>query len=103
MAQPIWITPAGSLGVIPEGVFYQQPMLATVDPLPVTVTVTSSSSETNLFTCNSTDQIYEGLNVTFKCGNIPSRLEHVNLFVTLDDAVTVGVFGNTGVEPSKVC
>ena len=65
MAQPIWITPAGSLGVIPEGVFYQQPMLATVAPLPVTVTVTSSSSETNLFTCNSTDQIYEGLNVTF--------------------------------------
>ncbi len=23
MAQPIWITPAGNLGVIPEGVFYQ--------------------------------------------------------------------------------
>ena len=65
MAQPIWITPAGSLGVIPEGVFYQQPMLATVAPLPVTVTVTASSSETNLFTCNSTTQIYEGLNVTF--------------------------------------
>ncbi len=52
MAQPIWITPAGSLGVIPEGVFYQQPMLATVAPLPITVTVTASSSETNLFTCN---------------------------------------------------
>jgi type I restriction enzyme M protein len=23
MAQPVWITPAGNLGVIPEGVFYQ--------------------------------------------------------------------------------
>jgi len=65
MAQPIWITPAGSLGVIPEGVFYQQPMLATVAPLPITVTVTASYSETNLFTCNSTDQIYKGLNVKF--------------------------------------
>ena len=28
MAQPVWITPAGSLGVIPEGVFYQQNLLA---------------------------------------------------------------------------
>jgi hypothetical protein len=30
MAQPQWITPAGSLGTIPEGVFYQIPILATV-------------------------------------------------------------------------
>jgi hypothetical protein len=28
MAQPQWITPAGSLGVIPEGVFYQQNLQA---------------------------------------------------------------------------
>ena len=28
MAQPIWITPAGSLGVIPEGVFFQTPLEA---------------------------------------------------------------------------
>lgn len=28
MAQPVWITPAGSLGVIPEGIFYQQTLLA---------------------------------------------------------------------------
>lgn len=31
MAQPIWITPAGNLGVIPEGVFYQLNLEA-VDP-----------------------------------------------------------------------
>jgi hypothetical protein len=31
MAQPQWITPAGSLGVIPEGIFYQQNLQA-VDP-----------------------------------------------------------------------
>jgi len=31
MAQPIWITPAGNLGVIPEGVFYQLTLEAT-DP-----------------------------------------------------------------------
>lgn len=28
MAQPVWITPAGSLGTIPEGVFFQLPLLA---------------------------------------------------------------------------
>jgi hypothetical protein len=36
MAQPQWITPAGSLGVIPEGVFYQQNLRA-VDPDDTTV------------------------------------------------------------------
>jgi hypothetical protein len=28
MAQPVWITPAGSLGTIPEGVFYEVPLQA---------------------------------------------------------------------------
>lgn len=28
MAQPVWVTEAGSLGTIPEGVFYQVPLLA---------------------------------------------------------------------------
>ena len=28
MAQPSWITPAGSLGVVPEGIFYQIPLAA---------------------------------------------------------------------------
>jgi hypothetical protein len=31
-AQPRWVTPAGSLGTIPEGVFYSTPLVA-VDPL----------------------------------------------------------------------
>lgn len=33
MAQPVWITPAGNLGVIPEGIFYQQ-TLSAYDPAP---------------------------------------------------------------------
>jgi hypothetical protein len=28
MAQPVWVTPAGNLGTIPEGVFYSTPLLA---------------------------------------------------------------------------
>ena len=31
MSQPVWQTPAGNLGTIPEGVFYQIPLLATAD------------------------------------------------------------------------
>lgn len=37
MAQPVWITPAGSLGVVPEGIFYQQNLVAE-DPDLGTVT-----------------------------------------------------------------
>jgi len=33
MAQPVWITPAGNLGIIPEGIFYQQSLKA-YDPAP---------------------------------------------------------------------
>lgn len=56
MAQPIWITPAGLLGTIPEGVFFSTPLQAS-DPdsgtvyfaaisgqLPNGITVTSSGS-----------------------------------------------------------
>lgn len=31
MAQPVWVTPAGSLGTIPEGVFYSIPLVAVAD------------------------------------------------------------------------
>ena len=31
MSAPVWITPPGSLGTIPEGVFYSVPLLATAD------------------------------------------------------------------------
>jgi len=31
MAQPTWVTPAGTLATIPEGVFYSTPLLATAD------------------------------------------------------------------------
>ena len=64
MAQPIWITPAGTLGTIPEGIFYQQTMLASTDPI-LTVTCTATSSITNTITCNSTAGMYTDLNIQF--------------------------------------
>lgn len=33
MSQPVWQTPAGSLGKVPEQVFYEQPLLATTNDL----------------------------------------------------------------------
>lgn len=68
MAQPEWITPAGSLGSIPEGVFYQLAMLADT-PAVATTTCTATSSITNRITCSSTANIYPGLNVIFQ-GNV---------------------------------
>ena len=65
MAQPIWITNAGSLGVVPEGIFYQENLLASTTPLDVTITCTATSGTTNLITCNSTVGIWPGLNVQF--------------------------------------
>lgn len=64
MAQPIWITPAGSLGTIPEGVFFQQAMLADTATL-TTIECTATSATTNLITCASTADIWAGLNVMF--------------------------------------
>lgn len=64
MAQPQWITPAGSLGVIPEGVFFQQPLLTTVTPLANTV-CSASSATTNAITCASTAGLYANLQVDF--------------------------------------
>ena len=66
MAQPVWITPAGSLGTIPEGVFYQNTLLTTAPALPITPTCTATTAGTNRITCSSTTGVYPGLNVMFE-------------------------------------
>jgi len=57
MAQPVWLTPAGSLGTIPDGVFYQNTMLTTT-PVIYTTVCTATSATTNRITCNSTSGIF---------------------------------------------
>ena len=68
MSQPVWITPTGQLGVIPEGIFYRQTMLADADPL-FTITCTATSAVTNRITCTSTAGMYAELDVEFS-GNV---------------------------------
>lgn len=80
MAQPIWITPVGSLGTIPEGIFYQTNMLADTATI-TTNTCTATSSSTNLITCNSTANIWPGLNVIFSGGLFGGVSPTVRYFV----------------------
>jgi len=57
MAQPIWQTAAGSLGVIPEGVFYQQNLVAIDTDLgPVTYAVIAGTLPAGI-QCTTTGQI----------------------------------------------
>lgn len=65
MAQPQWITPAGNLGVIPEGVFYQQSILATVPPFGNPITCTATAAGTNTITCDSTAEMSVGDVIVF--------------------------------------
>lgn len=66
MSVPNWITPAGSLGVVPEGVFFQYNLLASTVPLVNQPICSSSSATTDTFTCDSTAGMYAGLNVMFE-------------------------------------
>lgn len=64
MAQPVWITPAGTLGTVPEGVFFQTVLRADTEPI-VVVECTATTSGSNRITCESTAEIWAGLNVMF--------------------------------------
>lgn len=65
MAQPIWITPAGSLGVIPEAVFFSQPLLAQVQPAEIPANCVGTSSINNRITCDTTAGAAVGNQVKF--------------------------------------
>lgn len=90
MSQPIWITPAGLLGVIPEGIFYRQTMLATADPL-FAISCTATSASTNRITCNSTAGMYAELDIVFHGnvfgGIVPGRRYYVISVVNATDFV----------------
>lgn len=65
MIQPTWQTPAGSLGTIPEGVFYRQNLSATVPYQAVPANCTQTSAATNRITCDTTLDVIPGLTVRF--------------------------------------
>jgi hypothetical protein len=80
MAQPVWITPAGTLGSIPNGIFYQQTLLAST-PTLATTSCTATSSATDLITCTSTAGIYAGMNVMFTLSTFGGVFNNIRYFV----------------------
>ena len=100
MSQPIWITPAGSLGSIPEGVFYQNTLLVTTDALPVTPTCTATTAGTNVITCSSTEGLYTDLNVRFSGNTFGGIDSNIRYFVL--DVVSATQFRITDTEFSSV-
>lgn len=81
MAQPVWITPAGSLGVVPEGVFYQYNLQAETPAISNQPTCTATSATTNLITCSSTAGVVAGLTVVFSGTTFGGISEYVTYFV----------------------
>jgi hypothetical protein len=74
MAQPVWQTAAGSLGVIPEGVFYQQTLTATdADDGPVTYTVIAGVLPTGV-QCTPTGQIVGVPTATASLQGVPTSV-----------------------------
>lgn len=65
MAQPIWQSRAGSLGVVPEGIFFEVKLLATLPVIPTPVICTATTAGTNLITCDSTEPMVEGKVILF--------------------------------------
>lgn len=81
MAQPQWITPAGNLGVIPEGVFYQQSIQASVPPFGSPINVTATTAGVNLITCDSTADMSVGDVIVFTGSSFGGVTQLVQYYV----------------------
>ena len=65
MTQPIWQTPAGSLGVIPENIFFTQDLVALTPAETVPAICTATTATTNVITCDTTAGAQVGYIVEF--------------------------------------
>ena len=103
MAQPVWISEAGFLGVIPEGVFYQSTLYAATDPLPLNIVCTATDAVTNTITCNSTEGLYQDINMMFEgavFGGVDPNVRYFVLDVisSTQFRITTTEFGNIPVQ-----
>ena len=100
MAQPVWITKPGLIGVIPEGVFYQSTLFAATDVLPLGIVCTATDAVTNTITCNSTVGLYQDLNVMFEGAVFGGVDPFVRYFIL--DVISSTKFRITSTEFSDV-
>ena len=64
MSQPYWVTPAGDLGTIPEGVYYATPLIAQDPVTTVTPTIVTNSNGVVTFTFVAESSIVYPLGTT---------------------------------------
>lgn len=83
-----WITPAGSLGWIPDSVFYQTTLLAStplVDSITISATFLSTVIDgvtvTNVIVCDDTSELYRRASVIFTGTSFGGILPNVNYYV----------------------
>lgn len=97
--QPTWSTPAGSLGVIPEQVFYTQNLVATVPYFPVPANCTATSAANNAVICDTTEDAYAGAVVSFFGTNFgglqENRIYYVLQVINSTSFTITDTFGGT--------
>jgi hypothetical protein len=81
MTQLTWQTPAGSLGIIPEGVFFKQTLSVSVPYQIIPANCTGTSLTNNLITCDTTLEVTPGLTVRFFGETFGGLIENTNYFV----------------------
>jgi hypothetical protein len=81
MAQPVWITPAGSLGVIPEESFFRQSLRAEVSPSEIPANCVGTESGTNVIVCDTTAGARRGDEVRFFGETFGGIQENVTYYV----------------------
>ena len=97
--QPTWITPAGSLGVIPEQVFYTQNLVATVPYFAVPANCTATSASNNAIICDTTEDAFVGAVVSFFGTNFgglqENRVYYVLQVLNATSFTITDVYGGT--------
>lgn len=102
MAQPAWITPAGNLGTIPEGIFYQQSLLASTPPIGSPITCTATQSGTNIITCNSTSGMTVGNAIIFEGTSFGGIFQQVQYYILQVLSATEFVISTTAKSTNPV-
>lgn len=81
MTQPIWQTPAGSLGVIPENIFFTQDLVAFTPVEPVPAVCTATTAGTDIITCDTTAGAAVGYIVQFTGTEFGGLQENTSYYV----------------------
>ena len=112
MAQPVWVTPAGSLGTIPEGIFYSTPIKADDPVKSITATsvtgngtqvIVSFETQSKIPYEVGTDIILSGFTPTIYNGNYTVTGATTNSVTFSSTATsTATVLGNIVNIPSTV-